>query len=139
MCAPNTGPSSSPQKETHNISVLQQQQSKKGPGEKQASSLFNLRNYRPNLTHTPMHPKTPQHHVYDNSRDLNNNNQSTGTPSNPNFVFSEYTHGYDLTPSGIQRLMKEQQRSGSISPLERNEQQWLSQHPPFNLAGWMHR
>ena len=112
---------------------------KQGFGVKHTSSLTNLKNYRPTLNQTPPQHSTPQH-LSGDSRDLYNNSQSTGTSIPPQTLFSEYNHSYDLTPSGIQRLLKEQQRSGSMSPKNNNDQQRPGpQSPLTNISSWLQR
>ena len=93
-----------------------------------AADNSNLRSLRPQMSPSPSFspqqnymPQNKQQNTPGNTTTLHEGPQ---TPVPSQTFFNSYSHGYDLTPSHINRLLKEQQRSGSQSPLDIGK--WMS-------------
>ena len=87
-----------------------------------------LRSLRPQMSPSPS--LSPNQNYMPQNKQQNTPENTTTIPQGPQtpvpsqIFFNSYSHGYDLTPSHINRMLKEQQRSGSRSPLDIGK--WMS-------------
>ena len=87
-----------------------------------------LRSLRPQMSPSPSFSPQQNYMPQNNQQNTPGNtailHEGPQTPVPSQTFFNSYSHGYDLTPSHINRLLKEQQRSGSQSPLDIGK--WMS-------------